>query len=88
MCMMCVMLTEGESRNFQATSPVRVLFPGGLTRVDFDVLMIDNVKLEGNKNFFVSIDPLSLPYGVVLGDHPTAEVVIMDDEGTYVQVID
>ena len=77
-------ITEGEDQDFDATSPVRVLFPGGLTRVDFDVLMVDNVKLEGNKNFFISIDPLSLPYGVVLGDHPAAEVVIVDDEGMCV----
>ena len=43
--------------------------------------MINNVKLEGSEKFIVSIDPLSLPYGVVLGDHPTAEVVIMDNGG-------
>ena len=74
-----VLFTEGE--DFTATSPARVLFPGGLTRVHFDVLMVDNVKLEGSEKFTVSIDPLSLPYGVVLGDYPTAEVVIRDNDG-------
>ena len=79
------MLFNGsEGEDFTATSPVRVLFPGGHTRAHFDVLMIDNVKLEGSEKFIVSIDPLSLPYGVVLGDHPTAEVVIMDNEGKYI----
>ena len=45
--------------------------------------MVDNVveKLEDSEKFIVSIDPLSLPYGVVLGNNPTAEVVIMDDDG-------
>ena len=43
--------------------------------------MVDNVMLEDSEKFIVSIDPLSLPYGVVLGDVPTAEVVILDDDG-------
>ena len=64
-----------------AASPIRVLLPGGHTRAHFGVLVVDNVKLEGSEKFIVSIDPLSLPYGVVLGDHPTAEVVIMDNGG-------
>ena len=47
--------------------------------------------LEDSEKFIVSIDPLSLAYGVVLGDVPTAEVVILDDDGkcigsfTYIQ---
>ena len=57
------------------------MFPGGYTRTHFDVLVVDNMKLEDSEKFTVSIDPLSLPYGVVLGDHPTAEVVIMDNDG-------
>ena len=43
--------------------------------------MVDNVMLEESEKFIVSIDPLSLPYGVSLGDNPTAEVIIMDDDG-------
>ena len=77
-----LLFTEGE--DFVAASPIRVLFPGGHTRANFDVLVVDNVKLEGSEKFIVSIDPLSLPYGVVLGDYPTAEVVIMDNEGNYI----
>ena len=76
--------TEGE--DFSTTSPVQVLFPGGHTRAHFDVLMVDNVKLEVSKKFIVSIEPLSLPYGVVLGDHPTAEVVIMDNGGMCITI--
>ena len=49
--------------------------------------MVDTVMLEDSEKFIVSIDPLSLPYGVVLGDNPTAEVVIMDNDGTYYTII-
>ena len=77
-----LLVTEGE--DFIATSPVRLLFPGGQTRAHFDVLVVNNIKLEGSEKFFVSIDPLSLPYGVVLGEYPTAEVVIMDNGGKYI----
>ena len=71
-------------KDFEAISPVQVLFPGGQTRVSFDVRMVDNVMLEDSEKFIVSIDPLSLPYGVSLGDNPTAEVFIMDDDGKLV----
>ena len=36
--------------------------------------------LEGTEKFRISIDPLSLPYGVVLGDITSVEVEIIDDE--------
>ena len=76
-----LLFTGGE--DFEATSPVQVLFPGGITRTTFDVRMVGNMveKLEDSEKFVVSIDPLSLPYGVVLGDNPTAEVIIMDNDG-------
>ena len=76
-----LLFTEGE--DFGATSPVQVLFPGGLTCVNFDVCMVDNVKLEASEKFIVSIDPLSVPYGVCLGEYPTAEVVILDNDGKF-----
>ena len=79
-----LLFTEGE--DFEATSPVQVLFPGGITRVSFDVRTVDTVMLEDSEKFIVSIDPLSLPYGVILGDNPTAEVVIMDNDGKCIAV--
>ena len=62
-------------------SSIQVLIPGGITRATFDVRMIDNVILEGRESFRVSIDPLSLPYGVALGVIATAEVFILDNDG-------
>ena len=73
----------GEDINVK-DSAVRVLIPGGHTSVMLDVMLRDDVVLEGSEKFSVSIDPLSLPYGVAFGDLPTAEVVIMDDDGECV----
>ena len=62
-------------------SAMRALIPGGHTSIPLDVMLRDDVVLEAREKFSVSIDPLSLPYGVALGDNPTAEVIIMDDDG-------
>ena len=74
-------LTGGS--DFDATSPIQILIPGGKTSGSINVQLVDNVMLEGSETFRVSIDPLSLPFGVVLGDIPAATVVILDDDGTY-----
>ena len=73
-------LTGGK--DFDATSPIQVLIPGGQTRAPVDVKLVDSVELEGSEKFRVSIDPLSLPFGVCL-DHKSnaTEVVILDDDG-------
>ena len=61
---------------------MQVLFPSGTTTAKFDVHMIDEIiTVEITENFRVSIDPLSLPYGVVLGEFRSAEVNIMDNDG-------
>ena len=43
--------------------------------------MINDVIIENSEKFNMSIDSLSLPYGVCLGKINTAEVVILDDDG-------
>ena len=68
--------------DYSSMSSMRVLIPGGQDLVSFDIQLVDNVVLEGSETFTVSIDPLSLPFGVSLGDHHTAEVVIEDNDGT------
>ena len=42
--------------------------------------MYDDELVEGGERFSVSIDPLSLPYGIVLGSNDYAEVEIVDDD--------
>ena len=46
--------------------------------------MVDNVRLESGETFRVSIDPLSLPYGVVLGRFTSSEVLILDNDSKFI----
>ena len=59
---------------------IQVLFPGGTTRAKFDVYTKDDVLFEPNERFSISVDPLSLPHGVVLGSIPRATVSITDND--------
>ena len=72
-----------ENGDYTSDTPVQVLFPGGTTRATFKVQMTDNVVLEDEESFIVSINPDSLPYGVALGQNRSAEFVIEDDDGMY-----
>ena len=76
--MIAMYLTGSE--DFNATSPIQFLFSGGQTKASYNIKIFDDSILEDIEMFIVSIDPLSLPYGVVFGDVPTAEVVIIDDD--------
>ena len=57
------------------------MFHGGTTTAKFDVPLIDNTIIENTERFRVYIDPLSLPYGVALGDITSAYVSIVDNDG-------
>ena len=69
-----------EVHDFLSESYVQVLFPGGLTTAKFDVHLVHDVILEHNETFRISIDPLSLPHGVILGTVSSATVTILDDD--------
>ena len=36
---------------------------------------------EENETFYATIDPLSLPYGITLGDITSSSITILDDDG-------
>ena len=75
---------KDETADYYSESHKQVLFPGGTTTAKFDVHMIDDLNIitvENTEKLRVSIDPLSLPYGVVLGEFPSAVVNIMDNDG-------
>ena len=79
---MVILFTEDEDYKVENSS-IQVLVPGGKTCASFDVNIVDDVIVESKETFNVSIDPLSLPYGIVLGNITTAEVVILDDDGKF-----
>ena len=75
---------EDETADFYSESHKQVLFPGGTTTAKFDVTVIDDksiITVENPERLKISIDPLSLPYGVVLGDITSAELYILDNDG-------
>jgi len=59
----------------------RVKFSAGVTSVTFDVSIIDDSILEGNENFMLTIDQLSLPSYVNRGNPGEATVTIVDNDG-------
>ena len=73
--------TEGEDYN---SGPSTVTFTMGVTRVPFDVPIIDDNVLEANEDFTITINPSSLPNGVTRGSPGATTVTIADDDGMYV----
>ena len=45
--------------------------------------MVDDLVIENSERFSVSIDPFTLPFGVVLGEISSAEVEILDDDSKW-----
>ena len=62
-------------------SYIQVLFPGGSIRASFSIGTVHDVLIERNETFSISIDPLSLPYGVSLDTISSATFTIVDNDG-------
>ena len=76
----CILLTHhltGDDYN-NASKTIRI--PDGLTYDEFEIEITDDDDYEDSETFFVTIDPLSLPYGVTLGSNAYAEVTILDND--------
>lgn len=69
--------------DYNSESHVQVIFPDGKNTTSFDVKIINDDIFDENETFYVTIDPLSLPYGVVLGNIASATVTILDDDSKY-----
>ena len=57
-----------------------ILFPAGVTRVAFNVTIIEDNILELNETFAISTDPLTLPNKVTIGSSSHTTVTIIDDD--------
>ena len=62
------------------SGPYTVTFAAGVTMVAFDVPITDDMILEGNENFMLTIDETSLPDYITRGDPPEATVNIVDND--------
>ena len=59
---------------------ILVMIPDGKPYAEFYIPIKDDDDYEANEEFRVTIDPLSLPYGVILSSTADAVVTIVDDD--------
>ena len=62
------------------SGPYTVTIPAGQTTATFNVPITDDIVLEGDENFKLTINQ-TLPDGVTHGDPSEATVTIVDDDG-------
>ena len=57
-----------------------VTFPAGVTRISFNIPVIDNDKYEDNKEFVLIISASLLPSGVIAGSPSRATMIIRNND--------
>ena len=62
------------------SGPYTVTFAPGQTSATFDIPITDDMILEGDENFMLTINPSLLPNGVTVGDSGQATVTIVNDD--------
>ena len=60
--------------------PYTVMFPAGVTSMEFNVSITNDDTLEHNETFQLTIDSSSLPVGASTADPNQATVVIINDD--------
>ena len=62
------------------SGPYTVMFPAGVTKITFDVPINDDMMLEDDESLILTINPSSLPTGVIVGTPGEATVTIVDND--------
>ena len=68
------------------SGPYVVTFPAGVTHASFDVPITNDIMLEGDENFNLIIESLSLLTGVSVSNPAQITVTIVDDDGNVAHV--
>ena len=63
--------------------PYNVTVPAGMKHFDFNITINNDSVLEVNEVFTLTIDPLSLPSNVSVGDQNTTTITIVDNDGKW-----
>ena len=66
------------------SGPYIVIFPAGVTLATFSIPITDDNTLEGPGHFMITIDPISLPIDVTVGNPNKATVTITHIHGRYI----
>ena len=69
-------MTTGRGTDY-VSGPYTVVFPIGVTRVSFNISIIDDDIYEGNEYFILTIDPSSLADNVTIGNPGQVTVTIL-----------
>jgi len=73
----------GSDYGYGPSTYMKIIFPGGVANVPFYVPITNDETFEHSENFTISVVPVSLPYGVVLGSAANTVVTIEDNDCEY-----
>ena len=62
------------------SGPYTVVIPAGMTNATFEIPITDDMILENNEDFVITINGTALPPGVTPTDPDEATVTIMDND--------
>ena len=71
------------TENDYTTGPYYVTISAGLTKVSYDIIVLNDNVLEGNETFYVFINPVTLPRDVTVGDIYQAGITIINDDSKW-----
>ena len=60
--------------------PYLVIFPAGVTRIAFNVTIIDDKRLEHDENFTLTTDLFTLPERITIGSSGHTTITILNDD--------
>ena len=65
------------------SGPYTVRFHAGVTKITFDVPIHDDMMLEDDESLILTINPSSLPTGVIVDTPGQATVTIVDNDRKF-----
>ena len=67
---------------------MKFIFSTGMMITSFSVIIINDATFEQNETFKFTIDPISLPYDMIIGEYTESMINIVDDDCKYCTVLD
>jgi len=83
-----VLILIADTDNDYSPGPYILTIPSGDISIAFNISITDDNILETMEEFFLIIDPLSLPDGVTVSSEGNTTVVIVDNDRKYSSLFD
>ena len=83
-----ICLVGGIDYSYGSGSPLymKFIFSTGMMITSFSVKIINDATFEQNETFKFTIDPISLPYDMTVGEYAESMITIVDDDCKYCSV--